>query len=53
MQLPWHERAIVEPEKIRDYLLSRAHPVGRIKAAFFESLGFPRATAASTRSVLG
>ncbi len=30
----------VAPEKVRDYLLSREHPVGRFKAAFFRSLGY-------------
>ena len=25
---------------MRDYLLSREHPVGRFKAAFFEALGY-------------
>jgi hypothetical protein len=39
-RLPHPEHAIAEVAKIRDYLLSRAHPVGRFKAAFFESLGY-------------
>lgn len=34
------DRAIVEPRKLRDYLLSSAHPVGRFKSAFFASLGY-------------
>jgi hypothetical protein len=42
MKLPNAERAIVEDEKIRDYLLSLEHPVGRSKARFFISLGFAR-----------
>jgi hypothetical protein len=40
MSLPNAEGAIVDPTKIRDYLLSTAHPVGRFKAAFFVSLGY-------------
>ena len=31
---------LIEPAKVRDYLLSREHPVGRFKAVFFESLGY-------------
>ena len=34
------EGAIVEPSKIRDYLLSSFHPVGKHKAVFFRSLGY-------------
>ena len=40
MKLPAAERAIIEPAKIRDYLLSPSHPVGRFKAPFFISLGY-------------
>jgi hypothetical protein len=40
MSLPNAEGAIVDAAKIRDYLLSTAHPVGRFKAAFFVSLGY-------------
>lgn len=42
MKLPGAERAVVEPEKVRDYLLSLEHPVGRSKARFFTQLGFAR-----------
>jgi hypothetical protein len=38
--LPGFEEAIVEPAKVRDYLLSTHHPVGRFKAAVFFSLGY-------------
>lgn len=31
---------IVPPEKLREYLLSETHPVGKSKAKFFRSLGF-------------
>jgi hypothetical protein len=40
VKLPAAERALIEPAKVRDYLLSREHPVGRFKAVFFESLGY-------------
>ena len=40
MRLPAAEQALIEPAKVRDYLLSREHPVGRFKAVFFESLGY-------------
>jgi hypothetical protein len=38
--LPNAEDAIVDPEKLRDYLLSHEHPHGRFKARFFDALGF-------------
>jgi hypothetical protein len=34
---------VVDPTKVRDYLLSPEHPVGRHKARFFSALGFDRA----------
>lgn len=40
MLLPNGDRAIIEPRKIRDYLLSDSHPVGRFKARVFARLGF-------------
>lgn len=42
MKLPNANKAIVEPEKIVDYLLNRAHPDNSGKAEFFEALGFRR-----------
>ncbi len=38
--LPFAAQAIVEPSKVRDYLLSSSHPVGRFKAVVFASLGY-------------
>jgi hypothetical protein len=38
--LPGVEHAVVEPAKIREYLLSQSHPVGRFKAVVFFSLGY-------------
>jgi hypothetical protein len=40
LKIPNADRAIVEPAKLRDYLLSHSHPVGRFKAAFFLRLGY-------------
>ena len=33
-------KAVVEPSKVRDYLLSPSHPVGRFKAVVFLALGY-------------
>lgn len=32
--------AVIPAEKLRDYLLSSAHPIGRYKSTFFRSLGY-------------
>jgi hypothetical protein len=40
MKLPNGGKAIVDERKIRQYLVSLSHPVGRFKAKFFASLGF-------------
>lgn len=40
MKLPNGEKAIIDERKIREYLVSRSHPVGRFKAKFFAGLGF-------------
>lgn len=40
MKLPNPEKAIVADEKIRDYLLSDNHPIGRFKAVLFRGLGY-------------
>jgi hypothetical protein len=42
MQIPGADRAVVKPEKIRDYLLDQTHPVGRSKAQFFATLGYSK-----------
>jgi hypothetical protein len=42
MTLPEADRAVIKPEKVRDYLLSTKHTVGRFKAAFFARLGYSR-----------
>ena len=38
--LPAIERAHIDPAKVRDYLLSYVHPVGRFKAVVFRTLGY-------------
>jgi hypothetical protein len=43
VQLPNPDRAVVDDAKVRDYLLSPSHPVGRFKAVFFAALGFSQA----------
>lgn len=43
MKLPAADRAVIDPAKVRDYLLSSEHPVGRSKAPFFRALGFTHA----------
>lgn len=42
MRLPNPDRAVVDEAKVRDYLLSREHPIGQFKAAVFESIGYSR-----------
>jgi len=39
-KLPNAEKAIIETEKLRSYILSSVHPVGRFKAAFFQRMGY-------------
>ena len=40
MKLPNAADAIIEADKLREYLLSPSHPVGRFKAAIFRSMGY-------------
>jgi hypothetical protein len=40
MKLLNADKAIIPPEKLRDYLLSPSHPVGKFKAAYFRTLGY-------------
>lgn len=42
MKLPNSDSALIDPAKVRDYLLSSEHPVGRFKAAFFAGMGYAR-----------
>ena len=45
MKLPNNENAYVSPIKLRAYLLSETHSVGRAKAKFFRSAGFNESNA--------
>lgn len=40
MALPNAELAFIDTAKVRDYLLSPIHPIGRFKAAVFSALGY-------------
>ncbi|HKC54769.1 MAG TPA: hypothetical protein VKC35_01550 [Vicinamibacterales bacterium] len=40
MLLPNADDAVIDPAKLRDYLLSMEHSLGRFKARFFGALGF-------------
>ena len=40
MEIPNAYRAVIEPMKLRGYLLSGGHPTGRSKARFFAACGF-------------
>lgn len=40
MKIPGADRAILNTEKVRDYLVSQEHRVGSSKARFFAKLGF-------------
>jgi hypothetical protein len=44
VKLPHHDRVEIDIRKVRDYLLSPLHPVGRFKARVFKALGFDVAT---------
>ena len=52
MKLPNREYALVSKKKIKDYLLSQIHPVGRLKAKFFYSVGFDQEDAESLKLLL-
>jgi len=56
MKVPNANKAVIPPEKIRDYLLSSGHPVGRYKAVFFRAHGYRQsdfqALAADIRALL-
>jgi hypothetical protein len=52
VQLPNPDRAFIDDAKVRDYLLSPSHPVGRFKSVFFAALGFSRADWRALRDAL-
>jgi len=40
MKVPNQQSPRIDPAKVRDYLLSPSHPIGRFKSAFFIALGY-------------
>jgi hypothetical protein len=40
MKLPNSKNAFIPKEKLKGYLLSETHPVGKFKAKYFRNLGF-------------
>jgi hypothetical protein len=52
LQLPNPDRAVIDDAKVRDYLLSPSHPVGRFKSVFFAGLGFSQANWQGLRDAL-
>jgi hypothetical protein len=46
MALPNSDKAYIPSQKLKGYLLSEAHGVGRSKAKFFRSLGFDESNVA-------
>jgi hypothetical protein len=40
MRVPNRDKAIIDVRKVREYLLSSTHPVGRFKAKYFSGLGY-------------
>jgi hypothetical protein len=52
MHLPNRDHAVVDEAKVRDYLLSPSHPVGRFKAVFFHALGFSQQDWTALRDAL-
>jgi len=39
-QIPNYEKAIIDAAKLRDYVLSNSHPIGRFKAVLFQQMGY-------------
>jgi hypothetical protein len=44
LKLPNADRVRIDDRKVRGYLLSKAHPVGRFKARVFSAVGFDEGT---------
>ena len=40
LRLPNHRDAEVRQQKVKDYLLSPTHPIGKAKAVWFRALGY-------------
>ena len=39
-KMPNAEKAVIDADKLRGYILSFSHPLGRFKAAIFKKLGY-------------
>jgi hypothetical protein len=39
-RIPNYEKAIIDPMKLQNYVLSDTHPIGRFKAALFQQMGY-------------
>ncbi len=52
MRLPNEERAVVDPQKLRDDCLNLQHPCGRHKARVFASAGIPERDAEALQEAL-
>jgi len=56
VRVPNAQSALIADSKLREYLLSPEHPVGRYKARFFRGLGYsrddPERLAADLREIL-
>lgn len=52
MQLPNRANAYISPKKLREYLLSDTHPVGRFKSKVFTAVGFTEHNVNSLREGL-
>jgi len=47
VKLPNAERVRIDERKVRDYLLSKTHPIGRFKARVFGAIGFDESNRAA------
>lgn len=52
MRLPNAEAAQIDRDKVRGYLLSETHPIGKWKAKFFRGIGFSEANLALLERLL-
>jgi len=52
LTLPDGMKLVVEERKVREYLLSSTHPIGRVKGVFFGRLGFGPETPTELASAL-
>lgn len=41
-RIPNYDKAIIDPVKLKDYVLSDIHPIGRFKAVLLQQMGYTR-----------